>query len=114
VGSAGPNTEERRSSPRLPSLRAVAVVQLAGGAGETQRAELRDVSAFGVGLVTSNPVPTRGLLLVRFRGIARALLARVAHTTPVPGGWLVGCAFVTDLDDEGMRPFVVARVQAAA
>jgi hypothetical protein len=107
----GPKTEERRSSARVPSLRAVALVQLVSG-GETQRAEFRDVSAFGAGLVMSSPVPTRGLLLIRFRGAARSVLGRVAHNTPVPGGWLAGCAFVTELDDEGMRPFGVPRVPA--
>jgi hypothetical protein len=40
------------------------------------------------------------------------VLARVAHATPVPGGWLAGSAFVGEVDNEGLKPFGVKRVAA--
>lgn len=111
---ACPNAEERRAETRMAVPRAGALLEIAGGAEAPRRGELRDVSAFGAGLVVPGPVPTRALLQVRFQRAGAPLLARVAHATPVPGGWLAGCAFVAELDDEGLRPFQASRVPAPA
>ncbi len=101
---------ERRMCPRRPT--AFTAVCLALDGGVTQGAAVRDVSAFGAGLLLSRPVPTRALLRIELEGASRAVLARVAHVTPEGRGWLIGCGLVAELGEEGLAVFGAARVPA--
>jgi hypothetical protein len=76
-----------------------------------QGASLRDLSAIGAGLLLRRPAATRALFRLSIGG-ARDLLARAVHVTPQGRSWLVGCAFVRELDEAGLGRFGVPRVPA--
>lgn len=58
------------------------------------RAEIRDVSPTGLGLILSRPAATGTRLTVDLReaGLARNAVARVARCCPIAGGWFAGCS----------------------
>ena len=59
--------------------------------------KLRDVSMTGLGLIVSRRVEVGSLLAISVvstaQKLSKTLLVRVAHVTPVPGGFLVGGTF---------------------
>lgn len=58
------------------------------------RAEIRDVSPMGLGLILTRPAATGTRLTVDLReaGLARNAVARVARCCPMAGGWFAGCS----------------------
>src|SRR5947209_20383502 len=56
-------------------------------------AQVRDISASGIGLLIDCPFPPGTTLAVELQGAAGALtvLANVVHTNAQPDGWLHGC-----------------------
>ncbi len=65
------------------------------------RAWLHNLSTTGIGLVLNKPLHEGLLLTIQLRGTRQQkrfhLEARVVHSTPKDGAWLVGCQFVTPL-----------------
>ena len=102
---------ERRASARQPA-QLHARYRLLGGdlAGS---AEVRNLSAFGAGLVIRGGVGVCALLHLDFDGLNRPVLARVVHVTAESGG-VVGCTFVRELDDATLRLFHAERLGTAA
>jgi hypothetical protein len=77
---------------------------------------IRDVSALGIGLVFPTPVEPGTLLEVDLSGATgggvRGVLARVVHLlAEAPDTWVVGCAFVRELDADALRAFRAGRVR---
>ena len=58
------------------------------------KAEIRDVSPMGLGLILTRPAATGTRLTIDLReaGLARNAVARVARCCPVAGGWFAGCS----------------------
>lgn len=58
------------------------------------KAEIRDVSPTGLGLILTRPAATGTRLTIDLReaGLARNAVARVARCHPVAGGWFAGCS----------------------
>jgi hypothetical protein len=104
-----PTDAERRALPCQPAAPRASFRVL--GSDVAGRAELRNLSALGAGLLLPRPVGLGALLQLEFDGLRRPLLARVIHTTDEPG--LVGCAFVRELDDATMRLFHAHRLSSA-
>ena|GEM_PF-3592082 len=66
--------------------------------------KIRDVSMTGIGIMMSRRLEVGALLAISIASSANAaykfsktLLVRVAHVTPVPGGFLVGGSFLEPL-----------------
>jgi hypothetical protein len=78
-------------------------------------AEIRDVSAGGVGLVLGRRFERGAGLAIEIpespTAPADTLLARVIHTTALPEGeWLLGCSFISELSqDELQRLLALAK-----
>jgi hypothetical protein len=109
-----PLGDERRASVRRPAA-VRATCRLLSGDGPPCQVGARDVSAFGAGLLLSSPVPLSALLRIDFEGGAvRTLLGRVVHVTAGRGNWLVGCAFVRELEGPALKPFHAERVRSPA
>src|SRR5437764_9650 len=73
--------------------------------------KLRDLSMQGVGLITRCRVEPGALLAVTLanlaRGFSKTVLVRVAHATPIPGGFLVGGSFTVPLTYQEMSTLVL-------
>jgi hypothetical protein len=65
------------------------------------QAKIRDVCLDGVGLVLHKKVEVGSLMTISLaneaKGFAKTMLVRVAHVTPVPGGFLIGGSFTAPL-----------------
>jgi hypothetical protein len=67
-------------------------------------AKVHDVSGTGIGLILTHNLDAGQLLALDLEGIPRLLTARVIHVTlQTDRNWLVGCAFLTGLDDDELR-----------
>jgi hypothetical protein len=73
--------------------------------------KLRDVSMQGVGLITRRRVEPGALLAVTLantaKGFSKTVTVRVAHATPVAGGFLVGGSFTVPLTYQEMSTLVL-------
>jgi hypothetical protein len=111
--------QERRATVRYSSpLQACCGPAPAHGVS-TWRVPIRDVSELGIGLIFRYPHDLKSLLSVDLADAAgnlvRTVLARVVHITPLPGDtWVIGCSFVTELEDEVLRRFQAQRLRPAA
>ena len=88
------DSTDRRAAERLP-VNAATSCTFAGQVTEDfGQAKIRDVSMTGIGLLVSRRVEIGALLAVAVSNAAqkfsKTLLVRVAHVTPVHGGFLVG------------------------
>lgn len=111
-----PTSNERRSSPRYPAPLRVRCVALKGEDKITWTAQVRDLSTLGIGLLLPERPELTALLeieLVNRNGVlVRPLLARVVYIEEESGGvWHVGCAYVTELNDEELRDFQARAVR---
>jgi hypothetical protein len=71
-------------------------------------ADVQDISHHGVGLVVNGCLQRGNVLRVTLHGVperlARPLLVRVRRVTAHPGGsWMIGCTWVTKLDQEALQ-----------
>jgi hypothetical protein len=68
---------------------------------DTGAVKIQDVSLDGIGLILVRKVEVGGLLIVVLahpeRGFEKPVLVRVAHVTPILGGYLVGGVFTAPL-----------------
>jgi hypothetical protein len=64
-------------------------------------ARIRDISLNGIGFVLARKVELGALLVIEVanpsRAFSRLMIVRVAHVTPVNGGFLIGGEFATPL-----------------
>src|SRR5262245_5004868 len=107
---------DRRHSPRFPSnsrVRCVPITNVPDAPIWT--AQVRDVSALGIGLMLPLGPGMSTLLeveLTRKNGTpVRNMLARVVHEVRDANKYVVGCAFVRELGDEDLRVFQAGAVR---
>lgn len=105
------DAKDRRTAERMV-VNAGTACTFAGPVNEDYGAvKIRDVSLEGVGLVMSKQVAAGTLLAVILTNPAQKLnktvLVRVAHVTPVHGGFLVGGTFYEPLTYQELTTFVM-------
>jgi hypothetical protein len=110
---------DRRGSVRHRWPRVLACCAVAERTDASWLTGVRDLSAFGMGLLLPRKLEAGTLLEVELKslitGQERLLLGRVMHAWPTPvGDWKLGCAFTGELSDDDLRRFQAARVRAAA
>jgi serine/threonine protein kinase len=99
---------ERRASVRRACRRGSLCLPL-GSEGQTPwEAEVRNISAGGLGLVLGRRVEPGTVLLVEWqqavRGAPTTLLARVIHAQPLPTGrWRLGCQLTQGLGEDEIQ-----------
>jgi hypothetical protein len=90
-----PTRSERRREPRH-LCRREAFYRFLGDLSQELwwKAEIRDVSPTGLGLILTRPAATGTRLTIDLReaGLARNAVARVARCCPIAGGWFAGCS----------------------
>jgi hypothetical protein len=73
--------------------------------------KIRDVSLDGIGLILVKQVAVGSLLVINLvnqsQKIAKTMLVRVAHVTPVHGGFLVGGMFAEPLTYQELTALVM-------
>jgi hypothetical protein len=86
--------DERRAWPRLTPRHRTTVRVICPDPHDSQAALVWDLCAGGVRLLTSRPLPWRGLVLLDVPG-AEVVGARVQHAAEQPDGtWFAGCALL--------------------
>ena len=118
TGRAPTSANERRATVRYPVSLDASCQAPPGTKNACWRARVREISALGIGLVFQHPLEPSTLLEIDLetagRSVVRTVLARVVHVEPDPeGGWLVGCAFITELNDAQLQPFRAERLHPA-
>lgn len=92
---------DRRAAERLPVNAGTSCSFVSPVITDFGAARVRDISLNGVGLVLSRKVEVGSTLVVGIaneeRGLAKTMMVRVTHATPIPGGFLVGGEFATPL-----------------
>lgn len=72
--------------------------------------KVRDISLTGIGLVLLRSVEAGTALAVTLsnpdQNVSKTTVVRVAHTTPIHGGYLVGCIFVEPITYQELTAFV--------
>jgi hypothetical protein len=116
-----PSQEERRVALRFPTSLHTEVqpVRRQPEREGPWQARVRDVSAYGLGLVLPHPVEPSTILMADLEGpteaVVRNVLVRVVHVTAhQPGEWVVGCALISEMTDEHLRTFRAERSRPAA
>ncbi len=76
----------------------------------TRGVTVRDISATGIGLVSNCPAGQGTILIIRLTGdneVKRLFRVRVKHCTSAAlNSWLLGCEFVTRLNEEELGPLL--------
>jgi hypothetical protein len=113
-----PSAEDRRASSRSRSGMLVPVLPVGPADGLGEQAKVRDVSSFGIGLLMSHRVEYGHQLIIDLDsatgGMVHRVLGRVVHVTAQLGGdWLIGCALVGEMDEDGLKVFEAGRVRPA-
>jgi hypothetical protein len=97
------DTTDRRAAERLAVSAAAGCTYAGRVAEDLGPIKIRDVSMTGVGLMTGRSLEVGSLLAIGIAGNGAAykfnktVLVKVAHVTPVPGGFLVGGTFAEPL-----------------
>jgi hypothetical protein len=106
-----PEPADRRAAARFPVNGGACCPFAAPVAEALGPVKLRDVSMAGVGLLASRRVEPGTLLAVTLsnpaKGFAKNVLVRVAHATPVPGGYLLGGTFDPPLTYQELTTLVM-------
>jgi hypothetical protein len=72
-----------------------------------------NISRGGIGIVLTRRFEPNTLLVMELESpldhLSRTVLARVIHSTGLEVGWLLGCAFISELDDEDLEAFRARR-----
>lgn len=83
---------DRRAEPRYKCPRLVRIRLAAVPDSSLRLSQVHDVSANGIGLLHSSPLPLGTVLEVQMQGcMVQSRTARVVHCTRQEGGWLLGC-----------------------
>ena len=103
--------EDRRASPRHPTdLRVVCRQLTIGTAPLIWTAQVRNLSAFGIGLIVPKAPGLSQRLEIELAGkngtLVRTIQARVVHQTwESRQSYFAGCGFIKELEDEHLRFF---------
>lgn len=106
---AGP--EDRRAQERIPVNSRTGCAFAGRMVDDVGPVKIRDVSLDGIGLVLMRAVPVGAVLVLGLtipdKAFARTVMAKVAHVTPIPGGFLVGAAFTEPLSYQDLTALVM-------
>jgi hypothetical protein len=104
-------TVDRRAAERMPVVGGTACPFAGRVIDDIGPVKIQDVSLEGVGLILVRRVEVGALLSVGIanpaRGIDKTYLVRVAHVTPVPGGFHVGGTFAAPLTYQELTSLVM-------
>ena len=102
---------DRRAAERMPVVSGTACPFAGRVIDDVGPVKVQDVSLEGVGLMLVHRVEVGALLSIGIanpeRGIDKSVLVRVAHVTPVPGGFHVGGTFSVPLTYHELRSLVM-------
>ncbi len=106
-----PPEGERRRAPRRPCSFRAAIRLISLTTSTLLSARARDVSASGIGLVCSTPMPVDRFIAIaphdKPETFLLVLRARVVRCDCLGDGrWLLGCALLEGLSDEQLRLLV--------
>jgi hypothetical protein len=106
-----PDPKDRRVSERFPVNADSSCTFVSPVVEDFGAARIRNISMEGIGLLMLRPVEPGTLLAVSLanpaKGFARTVLVRVMHSTPQPGGCLVGGTFGTPLTYQELTTLVM-------
>ena len=104
------DSEDRRAAERIP-VNAGTSCSFAGRVEDVGPVKIRDVSLQGIGLVLSKTIPVGTNIVLTLtntiKGFAKTMMVKVAHVTPIPGGFLVGGSFQEPLTYQELTSFVM-------
>lgn len=102
---------DRRAAERMRVAGGTACTFAGRVADDVGPVRVQDVSLDGVGLILVRRVEVGTLLAVTVKhpahGIDKTILVRVAHVTPIPGGYLVGGTLDTPLAYQELTALVM-------
>jgi hypothetical protein len=102
---------DRRASQRMPVVAGTTCSFVAPILDDVGPAKIRDVSVDGIGLILMKRVEVGASLAVGLshpeRGFTKTLVVKVAHVTPIPGGYLVGGTFTPQLTYQELTSLVM-------
>lgn len=102
---------DRRAAERMAVTSSTACSFISPIVEDFGGATIRDISLNGIGMIVTKKVAIGSLLMVELvneaRNIAKAMMVRVAHVTPVNGGFLVGGEFTNPLTYQELTSFVM-------
>ena len=102
---------ERRAQDRMLVTTDTACTFVSPVLDDFGPARIQNISMDGIGLLLSSRVEPGTMLAVTLvnaaRGINKTVLVRVAHTTPQPGGCLVGGTFSPPLTYQELTALVM-------
>jgi len=104
------DSEDRRASERIP-VNAGTTCTFAGKVEDIGPVKIRDVSMQGVGLVLMKTIPIGTNIVLTLsnsgKGFAKTMMVKVAHVTPIPGGFLAGGSFQEPLTYQELTSLVM-------
>jgi hypothetical protein len=102
-----PPAEERRGTARIPCSFKVSFFPVALLQSAPAQARVRDLSARGIGLITSLPLARGSFIVVDMESAVGTSLkhpARVVRLVPVErNAWLLGCVFLRELTTADLK-----------
>jgi PilZ domain len=106
-----PEPTDQRAAERFPVNTETCCSFLSPVVADFGPAKIRNLSMEGIGLLVSRRIEPGTLLAVTLsnpaRAFAKTVLVRVVHTTPQPGGCLVGGTFSTPLTYQELTTLVL-------
>lgn len=112
-----PHGSDRRIAPRYPSALDAACQPVMARDGSPWAGQVVNISRGGIGLVLDRRFEPKTLLVIDLESpqenVSRTLLARVVHSTRRDTGWLLGCAFISELDEDDLKLFRARRLRPA-
>ena len=106
-----PDPAERRTAERYPVNADASSPFVSPVVEDFGTVKIRDISMAGVGLVMSRRVEPGTLLALTLsnpaKGFTKTVLVRVAHATPLGGGFLIGGNFTVPLAYQEMSTLVL-------
>lgn len=107
--------DERRAGPRHRVDLQIHWNPEPGNPNSRQEGRAHDISTLGIGLVLSQPRDISTFLEIELPETSgharRLLLSRVVHVEELPGQWLIGCAFVSELTAAELALFTAEPAQ---
>lgn len=103
--------EDRRASERLAVSADVSCTFISPVVEDFGAAKIKNISLEGIGLIVGRRVDVGTLLALTFtnqaRSFTKTLMVRVVHSTPQPGGCLIGGTFTIPLTYQELTTFVL-------
>ena len=105
------DSADRRASERMAVTSGTSCSSVGRVVDDVGPVKIRDVSMQGIGLVLSKTIQPGAVLVLglanQAKGFAKTMLVKVAHVTPIPGGFLVGGSFTEPLTYQELTTLVM-------